>query len=326
MRSLAKVSIVTDTITLFRYPKLQLTVINNWKVLTNKNQYKIGDKVIYISIDSVLPLKPIYSSLKRFYTLLPDNTYGYHIKRIELAGVLTEGLILPIGIYSNLVLNTDLTKVLNIKHFNYFNSNYNYLLTNTNYIQDCDYDKLFNNKYCITIIPKGVVICLTKNNVNTFPSYIQKIIKKNYLINESYTLNSDIRFELVIVNNELICESIYNITNSYYYPPLTAKKISNKYGIEFVKIDCENCIIDITENRLISSLNNYANVYNEKGLLFRNLINNNNFMVLSKPPEELAEHEEVGTETPALDYEESVDPDVVENPDVEATASNVDTN
>lgn len=61
--------------------------ILGWEVIDQKDKYKVGDKVIYCEIDSVLPDKPEFEFMSK---------YKFRIKTIKLKGQISQGLILPI--------------------------------------------------------------------------------------------------------------------------------------------------------------------------------------------------------------------------------------
>ena len=60
-----------------------------WEVIDQKNKYNVGDKIIYVEIDSVMPDKPEYEFLR-------DKKF--RIKTIKLKGQVSQGLILPMSI------------------------------------------------------------------------------------------------------------------------------------------------------------------------------------------------------------------------------------
>ena len=62
--------------------------ILGWEVVDQKDKYKVGDKVIYCEIDSVLPDKPEYEFLR-------DRKF--RVKTIKLKGQISQGLILPMS-------------------------------------------------------------------------------------------------------------------------------------------------------------------------------------------------------------------------------------
>ena len=85
---------ITDSISLFKYPQLQLVTVGNWKVVCNKNNFKVGDKVLYVGINSWISKNTKYS------TILKPYLYGcgYWIRPIKIAGIVSSGLVLPMSL------------------------------------------------------------------------------------------------------------------------------------------------------------------------------------------------------------------------------------
>lgn len=75
---------------------IELATVLGWKVVVKKNEYKVGDLVIYLEIDAWVPheLAPFLSkgSEPREY----EGVKGERLKTIRLRGQISQGLILPI--------------------------------------------------------------------------------------------------------------------------------------------------------------------------------------------------------------------------------------
>lgn len=97
--------------------------IGGWKVIDGIDKYKIGDMVIYVSVDSWVPntLAPFLSRDKepRVYEGVP----GERLKTIKMGGALSQGLLLPLTALQNdgqwidgvtVDEDTDVTEVLGI--------------------------------------------------------------------------------------------------------------------------------------------------------------------------------------------------------------------
>ena len=91
--------------------RIEVAVIDGWECIVNKSDgFKVGDFVIYIEIDSVLPPKPEFSFMEK---------YKYRVKTIKLRGQVSQGLVLPTtvlgeGIYQ---VGADVTEKLGIKKY-----------------------------------------------------------------------------------------------------------------------------------------------------------------------------------------------------------------
>jgi RNA ligase (TIGR02306 family) len=70
---------------------LEIAKLNDvaWSCLVKKGEFKIGDLVVFLEIDSLLPELPEWEFLK-------DKKY--RIKTIKLRGVISQGLIMPLSV------------------------------------------------------------------------------------------------------------------------------------------------------------------------------------------------------------------------------------
>jgi RNA ligase (TIGR02306 family) len=86
--------------------------IGGWPVVVKKGDFKVGDKAVYLEIDSLLPEnQPAFADFQRHGSRtmeLEDGTEvkGYVIKSIKLRGQLSQGLILPISMFPELNENS----------------------------------------------------------------------------------------------------------------------------------------------------------------------------------------------------------------------------
>ena len=57
--------------------------------MCKKNEFKIGDKIVYIEIDSIVPERPEFEFLRN---------RKFRIRTIKLRGQISQGLILPLSV------------------------------------------------------------------------------------------------------------------------------------------------------------------------------------------------------------------------------------
>jgi hypothetical protein len=84
-----------------------------WQVIVD-TAHHVGDKVVYIEIDSILPEKPEYEFLrKRCYS---ERWEGFVIKGMKMAGLISYGLVVPVPVgYEDKPDGFDMTDVLEIR-------------------------------------------------------------------------------------------------------------------------------------------------------------------------------------------------------------------
>jgi hypothetical protein len=84
-----------------------------WQVIVDTSN-KIGDKVVYIEIDSILPVKPEYEFLRK--RCFSEKWNGFIIKGMKMAGLVSFGLVIPVPAgYEDKPDGYDMTDVLEIR-------------------------------------------------------------------------------------------------------------------------------------------------------------------------------------------------------------------
>lgn len=109
-RKLAYIAEIAQILPIPNADKIELARVGGWQVVVSKaDNYKVGDKVIYIEIDSRVP------SDKECFAFLKDRKYK--VKSIKLRGQVSQGLIMPLSILPNkkYELYDDVTDILGIE-------------------------------------------------------------------------------------------------------------------------------------------------------------------------------------------------------------------
>lgn len=92
--------------------KLDVVTVLGWNVVSLRNEFKIGEKCVYIEIDTIVDEKnPAFEFLRE---------KNYRIKTIRLRGQLSQGIVFPVSILpkdTSLEIGTDVSEILNIKHY-----------------------------------------------------------------------------------------------------------------------------------------------------------------------------------------------------------------
>jgi RNA ligase (TIGR02306 family) len=97
--------------------RLELVVVKGWQCVVQKDLYKIGDKVIYIPIDSILPAE-LESIL-----FPPDSKIKLHksiVKSIKIRKALSQGIIISLSYlpkYEKYKVGDDVKDILGITKF-----------------------------------------------------------------------------------------------------------------------------------------------------------------------------------------------------------------
>lgn len=90
MRKLATVRVIKNIEPIPDADKIVKLTVDGWHVVASKTDgFKIGDLVVYIEIDSVMPEKPEYEFLR---------SRKFRVRTIILRGQISQGLVLPLTI------------------------------------------------------------------------------------------------------------------------------------------------------------------------------------------------------------------------------------
>jgi len=88
-RKLAHIEKITEIRPIPGADKIEVATILGWEVIIKKGDFKIGDKVVYVEIDSIMPALPEFEFLK-------DRKY--RIRTIKLRKQISQGICFPLSI------------------------------------------------------------------------------------------------------------------------------------------------------------------------------------------------------------------------------------
>jgi len=99
-RKLAEIAKIESIKPIEGADKLELAAIRGWNIVVQKGLHKVGDLVVYFSIDSLLPELPEFEFLrKNCYVKASNSVYGagFRLRTIKLRGITSQGLILSLN-------------------------------------------------------------------------------------------------------------------------------------------------------------------------------------------------------------------------------------
>lgn len=113
MRKLASIKTISNIIPIENKDRIVLATVDGWNVIVKKDEYKVGDKCVYVEIDSVLPEKPEFEFLRKS---------NFRIKTLKMAGCISQGICFPLSILpektdSTYEVNEDVTDVIGVKQY-----------------------------------------------------------------------------------------------------------------------------------------------------------------------------------------------------------------
>ena len=112
MRKLASIKTVSGIVPIEGRDHIVLALIDGWSVIVKKDEFEIGEKCVYIEIDSVLPEKPEFEFLRN---------KNFRIKTMKMAGVISQGICFPLGILpprkDGYAVDEDVTDLIGVRQY-----------------------------------------------------------------------------------------------------------------------------------------------------------------------------------------------------------------
>ena len=111
VRKLASIQVITDLKPIEGKDRIVLATVLGWSVIVKKDEFNIGDKCIYIEIDSLLPKKPEFEFLRN---------KKFRIKTMKLGNTYSQGIVFPLSILpqnKTYQIGDDVTDILGIKKY-----------------------------------------------------------------------------------------------------------------------------------------------------------------------------------------------------------------
>jgi hypothetical protein len=88
--------------------KIELCGVLGWQVVCKKNEFQVGDLVVYIQIDTVAPEKPEFEFLRE---------RNFRVRTIKLRKQLSQGLIIPLITLGKFKESDDVTEIIGVKKY-----------------------------------------------------------------------------------------------------------------------------------------------------------------------------------------------------------------
>ncbi|MFW9853347.1 MAG: RNA ligase (ATP), partial [Candidatus Thorarchaeota archaeon] len=92
--------------------RLEIAVIDGWRCIVKKGEFKRGDSGLFFEIDSFLPIRDEFeflrsgSTFKRM-TVDGKEITGFRLRTMKLRGVLSQGLLVPLSMFPEIDFSED---------------------------------------------------------------------------------------------------------------------------------------------------------------------------------------------------------------------------
>ncbi|MDP3104240.1 MAG: RNA ligase (ATP) [Candidatus Methanoperedens sp.] len=97
-RQLASIQKVKEINAISGADSIEVCSVLGWKVVTRKGEFKKDELVIYVEIDSLLPIREEFEFLRKNCYKKNENGEGFRIKTIRLKGQISQGICFPLNI------------------------------------------------------------------------------------------------------------------------------------------------------------------------------------------------------------------------------------
>jgi len=182
-RKLASIKIISELHPIPERDRIELAIVDGWQIIVRKDEYQVGDKTIFVEIDSILPEKPEFEFLR---------SKKFRIKTMKMRGTLSQGICFPLSILPDLKgekyeVEDDVTDILGIKKFEIDEDN---IITNESKSKKFNHP-IFKFLFKFSIIRK---LLLSKKENKGFPNFISKTDEIRIQNMPFILLNKDIKF------------------------------------------------------------------------------------------------------------------------------------
>lgn len=112
MRKLASVQKIASITPIPERDRIVLAQVCGWNVIVRKDEYAVGDRCVYVEIDSVLPEKPEFEFLR---------SKKFRIKTMKMGGCISQGICFPLSILpkdaKKYAVGDDVTEILGVTQY-----------------------------------------------------------------------------------------------------------------------------------------------------------------------------------------------------------------
>lgn len=117
MRELVTIRTISDIQPIEGADAIELAIVDGWQCVSKKGEFAVGDKAVYFEIDSYLPVTDErFEFLRKSSFKRMGELEGFRLKTIRLRGQISQGLIVPLDKFPELVgkEDEDLSEILGV--------------------------------------------------------------------------------------------------------------------------------------------------------------------------------------------------------------------
>lgn len=95
MHDLSTISVIQEIIPIEGKDRIVLATVENYHSIVQKDEFRPGDKVIYVYYDSILPVRPEFEFLRK--RCWSEKYQGFRIRPMKMGSTVSEGLVLSLS-------------------------------------------------------------------------------------------------------------------------------------------------------------------------------------------------------------------------------------
>lgn len=109
-RQLASIRKISDIRPIDGADRIVVAQVDGWECVVQKDEFRVGDRVVYVEVDSVVPERPEFEFLRN---------RKFRVRTIKLRGQISQGLVLPLSILpdGDYADGADVTEILGITKY-----------------------------------------------------------------------------------------------------------------------------------------------------------------------------------------------------------------
>lgn len=118
MRKLATVRTVSEIAPIAGADKIEVATVDGWKCVIRKDEFAVGETVVYCEIDSFLPIRDEFEFLRKSSYKRMGDEEGFRLRTMKLRGQVSQGLLLPVSVLEHeATVGQDVTEELGIQKY-----------------------------------------------------------------------------------------------------------------------------------------------------------------------------------------------------------------
>jgi hypothetical protein len=256
MRKLASIKTISAIQPIEGKDRIELVIVDGWQIIVKKGEYHVGDKTVFIEIDSILPAKPEFEFLR---------SKNFRIKTMKLSGVLSQGICFPLSTLpqdKEYNVEDDVTEIMGIVK-------YEPNVDNSNIETKKEHSSKFNNPIFKFLFKFSIFrkILLHKKQNKGFPEFISKTDEPR-IQNMPFVLNNqNIKY--------IVREKIDGQSGTFFLKKMHRKWVWQKRNFDFGVCSRNLRLWNETD----SSYWSVVKKYNIKSIL-EDLIGDNDFVAI----------------------------------------------